>query len=266
MQRCLIEQNVSTAVVSHPFEQGWLTEPAVELLPQLTAEKVAAEKACALVGSVDASLLLDSHVVVVDFGLVSRHTGPFAVRSEQRLDEVDDAAVAIRGISRTAEAVARTTVFHFFGINVAQWDENASEGDVVVLEDAAAFQARDLEHLGDLVRAWFILTSFPLPTHLLVVPKELAANDPAAVVEVVRTLNQAVEVSTERRRELRRNVTDDYGLDRDRFVEFQSDQQTTVSKTARKAWLDLLRRTQHAMKLPPVKEPDFVSVGEASEQ
>ncbi|MDI3339025.1 MAG: hypothetical protein QJR03_00690 [Sphaerobacter sp.] len=265
MIACTIEQSLTTAAVTYPIERGWVEPPeGLELVPRLTAEQVAERRACALLGSIDAAFLAADYAVVTDLALVSHHSGSIALWTATRPDEIDHTVVALDDVSRTAEAVARATIAHFYGIQVTGWDRTTGERDAAVREGVAAFQPPATGQLGDLVRAWFILSGFPLPTHLLVAPREVVAEDPDSVRRLVQQLQHLLAVSSERRREMRRNLAEDLGLDRERLVAFQNDQTFTASKTVRKAWLDLIRRTSRAMRLPAVDEPAIFTAREGA--
>ncbi|MBX6340868.1 MAG: hypothetical protein IRY97_00280 [Thermomicrobiaceae bacterium] len=264
---CLIDDSVITAILSYPIARGWVSLAGpYELLPNITAEMVAERQACALVGSVDAALLADRFAVITDVALVSHHSSAVALWTAERPDAVERVPIALDGVSRTAEAIARATIPHFYGIQPTAWQRPSAEGEAVVREGVAAFQPVEAGYLSDLGRAWFILTNFPFPTHLLVAPKAIAQQDRASLESVVRDLQSALEVGDERRREIRRNLSDDYGLDRERFTEFTSDQTTTLTRSGRKAWRDLLNRVGRAMKLPLEAEPEFVSILAGEEQ
>lgn len=257
---CLIDESIATALITEPVKQGLLAAPTLELVAGLRAEAVAERDAGALLGSVDAALLLDSHSVVTDLALVSWHAGPYALWTPARPDEIDNVPVALDGVSRTAEAIARATIHHFFGITVAGWERDTGEGQAVVREGAEALRAAEQGVLSDLVRAWYVLSNYPFATHLLVVPKALT-EQPERVAAIARTLRQALDLGIEHRREIRRDLTNAFDLDRDRLVDFQNDQKYTLTKSARKAWLDLLRRVQRPLKLPESPQPDFVTLG-----
>lgn len=262
MSHCLVDDTLTTALIGYPIAQGWADADGVELVPNLTAEMAAERGACALIGSVDAALLAEQYVIVTDVSLVSHHAGSIALWSKVRPDEIEQAVVDLSGASRTAEAVARVTLPHFYAITVTAWDRVRGEGDLAVREGFAALQTVEEGFLNDLARAWFVLTGYSLPTHLLVAPKDLAREDPAAVRAVVARLRAARETGIDRRRELRRNLTDEHGLDRDRLTAFQNDQTFGFTKSARKAWLDLVRRVGHAMQLPTLKSPAYVTLGD----
>lgn len=265
---CLIDDTLSTALIAYPLAQGWVTDldtDGLELVAGLTAEQVTQRggKTCALLNSVDAALLAERFAVVTDLALVSHHAGAISLWTPGRPDEVEQATAALDGVSRTAEAVARATIPHFYGIEIAGWSRVVSRSEVVIREGVEALRQNEPGELSDLVRAWFILSGFPLPTHILVVPKDLAADDPSAVEALVGRLTRVLEVGTQRRRELRRNLAEQYDLNRERLLALHTEQTTTLSKTARKAWFDLLRRVGRGMSLPPAIEPTVISISSA---
>ncbi len=263
METCLIDDSLTTAVFSYPVAQGWVAPKGLEVVSGLTAEMVAARNACALIDSVEAALLLNRFAVVTDIALVSHHTGAIRLWTANRPDEIEHASISLNGVSRTAEAIARATIFHFFAIDVIGWDRRSSDGDAIVREGAPALTPVEAGYLNDLVRAWFILSGSPLATHVLVAPRELAEQGTRALQPVVKALDASFNVATERRRQLRRDLEDATELDRDQLVEFQTDQTVTLSKTARKGWLDLVRRVGRAMNLPNVEAPVIVTVNPA---
>ena len=180
MIRCLVEDNLTTALIAEPIRQGWLDPvDGLELMLTLTAEAVAQADAMALLGSVDACLLADRYTIITDVGVASRHDGSVALRSAVRPDELDVVTVSLDGVSRTAEAIARATVARFFGITVNDWTRDSASNDPIVLEHNDAFiEEPEPVVVNDLVRAWFIMSGLPVATHVLAVPNELLANDP----------------------------------------------------------------------------------------
>lgn len=264
MIRCLIEDNLTTALIAEPIRQGWLDDAgALELVPALTAEAVADGETMALIGSVDACLLAERYTVITDVGLASRHNGAVALRTPARPDELDEVSVALDGVSRTAEAIARATVARFFGMTVTGWTRDSSSSGAVVLEHYDAFVEEDEPvTVNDLVRAWFIVSGLPVATHALVVPNDLLANDAEAVLGVVNQLKAAASTGVERRREIRRNLHEHFPGDRDRLVAFHTEQSLSLTKTVRKGWLDLLRRVGHTMSLPAPDALTFHTFGE----
>jgi hypothetical protein len=258
-----VEDNLTTALIAEPIRQGWLeSADGLELVPALTAEAVAQADAMALLGSVDACLLADRYTIITDVGVASRHNGAVALRTSVRPDELNEVSVALDGVSRTAEAIARATVARFFGITVGGYTRNLSSDEAVVYENHDAFiEEPEPAVVNDLVRAWFIMSGLPVATHVLVVPNELLANDPEAVAGVVDQLKTAAATGVDRRREIRRNLHEQFPGDRDRLVAFHTEQTLALTKTVRKGWLDLLRRVGHAMALPAPDTLTFQTLG-----
>ena len=265
MIRCLVEDNLTTALIAEPIRQGWLdSAEGPELVPALTAEAVAQANEMALIGSVDACLLADRYTIITDIGVASRHNGAVALRTAVRPDELNEVSVALDGVSRTAEAIARATVARFFGVSVSGWSRGSSSSEALVLENNDAFiEEPEPAVVNDLVRAWFIMSGLPVATHVVVVPNELLANDPESVMSVVDQLKSAAATGVERRREIRRNLHEHFPGDRDRLVAFHTEQTLSLTKTVRKGWLDLLRRVGHAMGLPAPDALTFHTFGES---
>jgi hypothetical protein len=228
-------------------------------------ELIRDEDACVLIDAIDATRYLDSHSVVSDIALVSSHRGPIAMRTTRRPDEVEHATVQLSEVSSTAEALARATIHHFYGIDVVDWNRSAQDAEVSILEGVDALQPAGDAYHEDLIRAWFILTSLAMPTHLLLAPTAVLESDQAAVRKMVETLRQAIQLSDDRRRELRRNLSGDLGIERDQLTELLNDQKTRLTKNGRKGWLDLTNRVARAMNLPTGAHPDVVSFGLARE-
>lgn len=255
---------MSTALIAEPIRQGWVeTTDDVELVKALDAETVAERGVSALVGSIDAALLADRFTVITDVGLASWHAGAVALWTPTRPDDVDDVPVDLNGVSRTAEAIARATISRFFGMTLRGWNRGAAEGQAGVREHQEAMLELQSGVLTDLVRAWFILSGLPVVTHALVVPNELVEREPDAVTHIVNRIVEAAHVGVKRRREIRRNLHDLYPVDRDQLVTFHKEQTIALSKTARKGWLDLIRRVGRAMSLPEPQAINFVTVGES---
>lgn len=262
MNSCIIEANLTTSIFSYPFHRGWLDAPEWLVLPErVSAELLRDDSSIALIDAIEATRLFETHSVISDIALVSTHQSVIRMHSAQRPDEVEHAVVQLGEVSPTAEALARSTIHHFYGIDVVDWNRSQQPGDVTILDGPEALRVNNEGYMEDLVRAWFILTSLPVPTHVLVAPRETVEQSPDSIETVVDLLRRAVSMSEERRRELRRNVSADYELDRDRLTDFLNDQKPWLTKSGRKGWIDLANRVQRAMNLPDNLNPDVVSTG-----
>jgi predicted solute-binding protein len=266
MTHCFLEANVATTQISYPFQANWVNAPDWLILRErVTDEFLTDNSACALVDTITATRFLDSHSVIADIAMVSTHRGPFLMRTTQRPDEVEHATVQLGETCPTAEALARATIHHFYGIDVVDWNRSQQASDVTILDHTAAMQPDPDAWNEDLVRAWFILTSMPIPTHLFLAPKAVLESNQNEVKRIVEKLRQAIDVSDDRRREVRRNVSGDLEVDRDHLTELLNDQKTRLTKSARKGWLDLANRVARAMDLPTGPNPDVVTFGLAKD-
>lgn len=267
MTHCFLEANVTTTQISYPFQAGWIEPPEWLILrDRVTDEFLAEENACALVDTITATRFLDSHSVVADLGLVSTHRGPYLMRTTQRPDEVEHATIQLGECSPMAEALARATIHHFYGIDVVDWNRSPQDSDVMILDHARAMQPDPDSWNEDLVRAWFILTSMSIPTHLFLAPKSVLESNQNEIQHIVEKIRAAIAVSDERRREVRRNVSGDLEIDRDHLTDLLNDQKTRLTKNGRKGWLDLANRVARAMDLPTGPNPDVVSFGLARDE
>ncbi len=264
MTICLVDDNLTTALIAEPIRKGWIDDAdTFELVSGLTDKIVAERGVCALLDGIDAIRLADRFNVVTDVGLASWHSGAIALWTAVRPDEVDDVMVDLDGASYTAEAIARATVARFFGMSLRGFNRGESRGDVLLREHQGALLHVESGVLNDLVRAWFILSGLPVVTHALVVPNDLIEDDPDAIRAVVDRLSEAAKTGVKRRREIRRNMHDLYPqIDRDQLVTFHNEQTIALSKTARKGWLDLIRRVGRAMSLPQPEAINFLTVTE----
>jgi hypothetical protein len=262
MIHCILEANLTTSQYCYPFQRGWIDSPEWLILrDRVTDELLSDGSSCALVDAMTATRYLDTHSVVADVALVSTHRGPVVMRTDQRPDEIEHATVQLGETSRMAEALARATIHHFYGIDVVDWNRSQQKSEVTILEDLDALRPAGDSYNEDLVRAWFILTSMSIPTHLFIAPTATLERDQPEVRRVVEKLRQALSVSDERRRELRRNLSSDLDIEREHLTELLNDQKTRLTRNARKGWLDLTNRVARAMELPAGAHPDVVSFG-----
>lgn len=266
MINCYLEATVATSQYTYPFQAGWIDSPEWLILRDRVSGEFIDEDSCVLVDAIEATRHFDTHSVVSDVALVSTHRGPYVMRTTQRPDEVEHATVQLGESSQSAEALARATIHHFYGIDVVDWNRSSQASDVSVLDGVDALAGKGEGFSEDLVRAWFILTSMPIPTHVLLAPTKQLESNQEQIRSMVKLLRQALAESSERRRELRRNISGDLGIDRDHLTELLNDQKTRLTKSGRKGWIDLANRVRQAMWLPASLNPDVVAFGLAKEE
>lgn len=288
----LLDDAPGPAPLALALELGWATLPApVRTAPGLTAT-AAREHPAALVllPVAEYALVQETHVILPALAAGGRHGAATVLVADRRLDEIDAPIVDLDAISRTSECLARATLGKFYGITNPAWtredgprDEqqpapNGAQGatgdessgtpagpadgeppaerpTVEIREGGEALHLLDAPGdavVADLGRAWFILTGLPYLSHLLVAPRALLERDPDDLRELVAALPAALAVTHERRRELRRALSDRYGVSRDLLHDFYNDQFATLTGDAQKAALALFARGAYGLNLPTV--------------
>ena len=247
--KLLLHDTITAAPLVYPLQAGWVAAPAgIEFRPALTAADVDAGTA-ALIPSAEIALLAGTHVVIPEIAVVLDGRGDVAMRTPVRPDEVEGPIVRLYETSGTAELLARATLESFYGIVAREWTTaESADAQVVIVEGAEAFRAPEGGFAEDLVRAWFILTAQPLVSHLLIVPKTA---DPAPVRDLLTT---ARTVGHERRKDLRRAVTERFAIDREHPTELAAATRLALDEPDRRALIMLLQRGNRGSAYPYVWE------------
>ncbi len=251
--RLMLHDTLSTAPFVHPLTAGWVSpDLSIETCPELGAADVGPEDV-ALVPAPEIAALLGTHALGVEAAVVSGSVGPVAMRVPVRPDEVERTPVRLWRTSGAAEVVARATLKPFYGIVPTDWTrDDSAEAQVVVVEGAEALRPPEAGFAEDLCRAWFVLTGEPAITHVLAVPRAL---DQTALGPALETLVALRDTGHERRRDLRRDLADAHGLDRDRLTAFFAEQRLALEPADRRALLLLLQRGTWGSAYPPIRDP-----------
>jgi predicted solute-binding protein len=242
-----IDDRLTTAMFAYPVTAGWVDTSGITLTRGLQPNG-ARQATIALLDSVYALTMLDTHVIVRAAGVVWRTASMLTMTTQTRPDEVEQATIAIPGISAAGRAVAPAGITAVYGITVSGWaeDERAvDETTAVVSEDVAALIAdENVEHYQEeLGRAWYLLANLPFVSHLCVAPRALLASDPAAVAGAVERLNAARATGQERGRELRRDLSKGLNIDRETLTETLADQTYALDDEALDGLVELAKRT-----------------------
>jgi predicted solute-binding protein len=246
-----LDDRIETAMFAYPFSAGWVDSRDVSLLPYRSPSQTG-DAALALLDSIAALTLLETHVIVRDIAVVTRHASMLTMETHTRPDEVDEASIAIPGISPAGRAVATAVIQPFYGIRVSAWSEQDHAVDAAharITEGAAALiPVEDEEqYQEDLGRAWFLMTDRPFVSHVAVAPRALLVSNPATVAQAVARLNGAREVASERGRELRRDLSKGLNIDRETLTETLADQSFSLDDLAVDGLADLARRSGFAV-------------------
>lgn len=250
--RLLLHDTLATAPFVHPLTSGWVTPDIVaEPRPHLPAADVGPEDV-ALVPAPEIAALLETHSLAPEAAVVSGPVGSVAMRVPARPDEIERTPVRLWEASGIAEVLARATLKPFYGIQPVSWTtEESAEAQVVVVEGIEALRPPEAGFAEDLCRAWFILSGVPAVTHVLAIPRAL---DPAALSPALDALETLREAGHERRRDLRRDLAEAHGLDRDRLATFFGEQRLTLEAADRRALLLLLQRGTWGSAYAPIRD------------
>ena len=191
--------------------------------------------------------MLKTHVIVRDIAVVVRHASFLTLSTHTRPDEIESIAVSIASVSPVGRAIATAVLQPFYGIGVNDWLEvrGAVGPELAAIDEgsAALIPAENEEqYQEDLGRAWFLMTDKPLPTHLCVAPRALLGNAPAQASAAVARLLEARAAGEARGRELRRDLTNAHGLDRETLTETLAELSYTVTNEALAGLAELSRR------------------------
>ncbi len=220
--RLLLDNTFITAPVVHPFVADWEEAPAdlaVTATEGLTGRDIGADDA-GLVPLAEYAWLQETHQIVPDVAVVAGNSGLVAMRCPVRPDGIGITPVRLVDIDGAGEILARATLRAFYGIHASSWSRSGDEpAEVVIVSGPLAVQPPETGFSEDLCRAWVILTGSRAVDHVLVAPRDA---DRPAVTPVVDFLKGLVAMGHERRRELRREISQPFGLDRDRLAEMQN--------------------------------------------
>ena len=229
----LIDDSLLTARFAHPFRAGWLDADAVALRALGSSADLRGFDGVALVDAVLAAALLESWVILPDHAVASRRESMLNLVSDRRPDGLERITLGVGGVSDVAQAVAGATLPRFYGIEITALSAAQVTPDAAnaYLEEGAHALA-DVDDNGwfheDLGRAWFLLTQTPFVTHICIAPRDHTVHNHDAVSATLEHIQLARDMSHERSRELRRDLTREHGVDRELLGEVLADQSNTL--------------------------------------
>jgi predicted solute-binding protein len=254
--RLLIHDTLITSPLTLPLMNDWTT-PAlpVEARQSLIASDLATDDV-ALLPAAEIALLHESHRVIPDFAAVSDQRGAISMRVPVRPDEIRITPVRLWNATSTAEMLARATLHPFYGITPTEFTRHdTGEAQVVVLEGGEALRPPEAGFAEDLVRAWFVLTAQPFVSHILVASLHF---ERTALQPVLQTLTDLRATGHERRKEVRRTVTETTSLDPNLVTEFFLAQRYELNQDDRRSLLMLLQRGNRGSSYPYVWEIGYL--------
>ncbi len=214
----LIDNTMATAFMSVPAREGWVeTATPVKIAQGLRAGDIG-EDDVALLPVPEATLLTGTHVIDRSVAVIQDGVGFVAMRTLVRPDEIDRAEIHLREVGVSGEVLARALMAPYFGIEATAYLRGApatDQSDVIVEEGAAALASAVPGHREDLARSWFIWTGKPFVSHVTVVGVRALATNVDEQVDTLRALQAA---GWERRRDVRRILREETGVDADALV------------------------------------------------
>jgi predicted solute-binding protein len=236
--RTLVDDRLTACWFAYPVQAGWDGTQEIELLRDLGPAAVREANAVALLDSLAATRLLDSHVIVSNHAVASRRASFLTIVTHTRPDEVDNVTVSTPDVSLSGRGLAEATLPRFYGITVTAWSDARLPVDAstaLLTEGAEALIPVDSEehYQEDLGRAWFLLTDTPYVSHVCVAPRSELTRNPAGVISAVKRLDAARAAASDNARELRRNLSRDLEIERDLFTDTLADQTYTLGDAER---------------------------------
>lgn len=225
----LIENRLTCCWYAYPVQAGWVEDENIKLERNLGPAQVREANAVALIDSLAATRLLDSHVIISDHAVASRRASFLTIVTHTRPDDVDNVTISTPDVSFSGRGLAETTLPRFYGITAAGWTADrlpVNETTALLTEEAEALIPVDEpdHYQEDLGRAWFLLTDTPYVSHVCVAPRSELTRNPETVVQAVARLTAARQAAESNARELRRNLSRDLNIERDLFTDTLADQ------------------------------------------
>jgi hypothetical protein len=237
--RLLIDDSLATSPLVEALRGEFATldlEP--EIRRGLTAADVSGEDA-ALLPTGEYGAIAETHAIEPGLAVVFDQRGPVALRTPIRPDGVEQTPIRLIDAGSSAELLARATLDPFFGITPAGFFRNdAPDAEAVVVEGAQALTPPEAGFSEDLAKAWYVLTSEPYVSHILVTPLTIEA---AARDRFVQAATALREAAIEHRRAIRTRIVTSTGLDRDALITLFEATRWSLGTPDRRALLLLLQ-------------------------
>lgn len=263
--RLFVDDTLVTAPITFPLAAGWVSpdkEMEVEVRANLRADHFSptSDDIVALVPLAEVATCQHTHVVAADLAVVAGYTGAIVARMPLRPDEVERTAVHLWQTGSAAEVLARATLRPFYGIEPTSWttdatDSGTAEARVVVTEGIEALRPLETGFAEDLCRAWFIMTGMPAVTHLLLVPRDRERDELAPALAALDALRKT---GHERRREIRRVLSERHKLPLESLNALFSEQRLSLTHDDRRAVMRLLNQGLRGSIYPPLAMLDFL--------
>lgn len=215
----LIDDAPETMFFTTPVREGWLDSAAsIDVRKGLSAADVT-EEDVALIPAPESTLLTRAHVIDRSVAVVFDGVGLIAMRTPVRPDEIEEETVYLQGVGISGEVLTRALLKPFFGIQATAFEreqEAPEDARIVVVEGPEALIEPTEGFSEDLARSWFIMIGKAYVSHVAVIGVRALAR---GADEEVGALRAVIDMGWERRRDVRRMVREESGVDSDRLAE-----------------------------------------------
>jgi hypothetical protein len=257
--RLLLDHSFITAPVTHPFVAGWEAAPAdleVTANPGLSGRDIGPDD-LGFIPLAEFAFLQETHQIVPDVAVVAGNSGMVAMRCPVRPDGIGITPVRLIDTDGAGEILARATLRAFYGIHASAWTRSEEEpAEVVIVSGPLAVAPAEAGFSEDLCRAWVILTGSRAVDHVLVAPRTL---DRQSIGPALDFLKRLVATGRERRRDIRREISEPFGLDRDRLAEVQNAYTFELDVDDQQSARLLLQRGIPGSAYPSVRDVAFMA-------
>lgn len=265
-----IDESLITAPIWAPIREGWVeTEVPVEIRKNLTSADVGTGDV-ALISGPQAPGLGHTHFIDPSVAIITEAVSPIAMRTPVRPDGVEETPIRMLETGPTAEVLMRALLRPYFGITASTfvWDADdlaGADAQVVVVDGVLGLSEPEYGFQEDLARSWFVLTGAAVVHAITVIGVEAEAKGAGAEL---RLLQEAVRVGVERRRDVRRLISEGEEIDRDRLVQMTNTMRFELTDEDRQSLRNMLARgtwgTTFGRQLPAFRD-EVEAAGESPE-
>lgn len=239
-----IDESLVTAPIWAPIREGWIeTEVEVEIRPGLKAADVGPADV-ALIPGPETPRLGATHFIDPSVAIVTEAISPIGMRTPIRPDGVEETPIRLLEAGVTAEVLMRALLRPYFGITASSFvrdpeDAAGADAQVIVVDGVLGLSEPEDGFQEDLAKAWFVLTGASVVHAVTVVGVEAEVRGAGEELDLLR---EAIAVGKERRRDVRRILSEGEELDRDRLVELTNTMRFELSDEDRQSLRNMMAR------------------------
>jgi predicted solute-binding protein len=239
-----IDKSLITTPIWAPIQEKWIeTDLDVEIREGLTAGDVGTGDV-ALIPGPQTPGLARTHFIDPSIAIVTEAISPIAMRTPVRPDDVEETPIRMLETGPTAEVLLRALLRPYFGITASTFvtdaeDPAVADAQVVVVDGVLGLMEPESGFQEDLTKAWFVLTGASVVHAVTIVGVEAEARGAGPELDLLRA---AAAIGYERRRDVRRMISEGEELDHGRLVEMTNRMRFEMTSEDRQSLRNLLAR------------------------